>query len=407
MPTWSVNPFALAQILMKEPVFADSLPALQGVLTKIFRVADLTALFDGTRDSPPALEVFSALARVVRDPETLDAVLRLPQARAVMDLIGDEGRDALASILPLVVPIADAVLGEQVPKRHYRIGHWNPVHAVTVDDASWLDPVQGAIADCYLISAMISVAWTLPVGWVHRLETAKARGSSTNALGFDFYRGPSALAAPTRVPLELPVSDGDQPLYAHSRQASEGWPGLVEKAFVRKVRKLDGEPTTADYAAIGHDKWEPQKAARLLAGGIAKFRTAVTGTAEQGLSAQVRALCDGRNVTRLPVMCWTWPNLQHADPVGWTVTGLFHGHAYAVLGTCKAGGREFVVLRNPWGGHVFANDGYAAGPWNPGPGPHGTPEVALNSNGVFGIKREWFDAAMFRVGWLEPPRADT
>src|SRR5690349_14052012 len=70
--TWSVNPFAIAQIVVREPVFIDSLAALRGFLTKVFHFVDLEDLLDGTPDRPPALAAFSALARALPDPSDLD-----------------------------------------------------------------------------------------------------------------------------------------------------------------------------------------------------------------------------------------------------------------------------------------------------------------------------------------------
>jgi hypothetical protein len=206
---------------------------------------------------------------------------------------------------------------------------------------------------------------------------------------------------PTHVPLDLPVSNSGLPLYARSSQPAEAWPGLVEKAYVMKRRHLADDPTTTDYVFIDRHRQDPPKAAQLLAGGIARMRTAATESPEHGQSAHVMKLCDERGVTRLPVMAWTWSNLSDRG-VGWKVTGLVGNHSYAVLGTCTEGAQEFVVVRNPWGGSVIRLDGYPEGPWKPGPGRHGDAQVTLNSNGVFGLKREWFDKAMFRIGWLQP-----
>jgi len=398
MNRWSINPFAIAELIEGAPPERDDADALAAFLTKVYQVTDLAALFDGSGGAPARMELFRSLAEAVRDPQKLDDVLALPITQQV---IGLYGKDAVARVLPFIVPIANAVLEPQALADRYRIGSWHEVSQVTVDSASWRDPMQGAIADCYLLAAMIAVAWSLPRPWQARIDEAQQRRDDAG-LPFAFYRASTGLDWGARVRPTFAVNDSARPVFARSSQKDEAWPALLEKAFVVKMRGLTGEPTPLDYQAIGDLRQEPQAAARMLAGGVERTRVAVTGGESDRLSTQVAALCDARGVTRVPVMAWTYDDTHGTGGLGWSETGLFRHHAYAVLGVMREDDRDFVVMRNPYGTSLFRRDRYAVGPWSPGPGDHGESQVTLNTNGVLAITRDWFDRCMRKMGWLQP-----
>ncbi|HSV20678.1 MAG TPA: C2 family cysteine protease [Casimicrobiaceae bacterium] len=398
MKPWSVNPFALAELMEGAPPDGADAEALAGFLTKVYQVADLATLFDGSGGAPARLDLFRAVAEAVRDPQNLDDVLASHAAKQLIDLYG---KDVVARVLPFIVPVANAVLDAQDPVGTYRVGAWRTVDQITVDGPSWRDPVQGAIADCYLVSAMIAIAWSLPAPWQARIAQTQARRSGAG-VPFAFYRGASGVDWRAPVRTTIPVSTRGHPLYTRSSQREEAWPALLEKAFVVKLQGLESEPTPVDYRAIGAVGVEPQIAARMLAGGHARTRVNVTGSPADRLSAHVRKLTDERGVTRVPVMAWTFDGTHDTGGLGWRKTGLFHHHAYAVLGLYREDERDYVVLRNPYGNSLFRPDGCAVGPWTPGPGAHGDAVVTLNTNGVIAIGVQWFNRCMRKMGWLEP-----
>ena len=395
MATWSINPYALAQIITGSRLEDKSRGDVEAYVKRAFRVDDLTELFVGKGGRPARLAQFRALTDLVRKPERLEDVMGLAPVRELAVLVGEQ---TLRRALPFVVPISNAVFADQAREGEIDVGGWHDVSAVLVEDASWRDPVQGATADCYLVSAMIAVAWAVPNAWRDELAAGIQSGAPTKNFDFDFYTGAASRDVATRVALRLPDDPGQHPIYAHSSQANEAWPGLVEKAFVTRVRQLAADPTPADYQAIGDARREPQAAAQMLCGGVTKRQTQVGG---DKLSDHVQSLCDDRRVTTLPVMAWTYSYDAPMSGPAWTENGLMKEHAYAVLGWCAEGGKEFIVLRDPHGTSLFDPATYAVGPWKPGSGPQGEPEVKLNVNGVFGIPREWFDGGMVGLGWVD------
>ncbi len=56
---------------------------------------------------------------------------------------------AIEIALPFLVPVSDAAIGSHAEIRDY-----------VRTDVSRLDPVQGNAKDCYLVSAMIALAWS-------------------------------------------------------------------------------------------------------------------------------------------------------------------------------------------------------------------------------------------------------
>ena len=394
---WALNPIALADVIVGATTNPGDWNAVQAVLREAFQYRqNVAAVFDADSSPPEQMRVFTAIANAYRNPQKLEDVLKLP---AVRKLTRYYTPDQIARVLPLVVPIIGEAVRSGAPGRAHHVESWNDVDAITPDSISWKDPIQGAIADCYLIASMIALAWSQPEAWRSRLEAASTRRKGTG-LTFELYRGPSEPLAPTHVTLRLPFSKDGRPVFARSSQPAEAWPGLVEKAFVMQIRRSTGEPTVADYGSIGRNGHYPQFAARKLAGGRARNQVAVAGSG--GLANVVSGWCDSRGVTRVPMMAWCGEkeNARKGSP-GWAETGLFHHHTYAVLGVMTKKAGEYVVLRNPYGCSVH-RDRYAAGVWKPGKGPHGDPEVFLDLNGVSAIPVDWFNDVMTNVGWVEP-----
>lgn len=90
-----------------------------------------------------------------------------------------------------------------------------------------LDPVQGAVGDCYLIAALSSVAWARPYVIAQRNRATAVSGSFLNEI--DFFNGA------TKVEIEvselLPVgTPGNYYLYCRSSDPGEIWPAVYEKA---------------------------------------------------------------------------------------------------------------------------------------------------------------------------------
>jgi len=398
---WSVNPLALAQLITGDTFPDDSWSAAQAVLEKAFQVKE-ELIFEAEGADPSRLELFESLANAVRDPRLIAEIVRLPLVQRAIELYG---RDTIERIVPYLVPVADAAFalpGATAQPGVAVVGKYRDIDDYVVNDVSWLDPVQGNANDCYLISAMIALAWSRPAEWAKRVRSTVDRSGLSATYRYAFYRGQDTLGPAFAVEPRLPANAHGRLAYARSADGKEAWAPMYEKAFVmRECKRAPDDPLPRDYQYVSDHRMKPQIACRALAGG----KSHAVGCEILGgraPAATVGRRCDTpRRVTREPTMAWTWENVQLMKGLGWKTTGLAHNHAYAVLGIMSWKGSDHVVLRNPWGRSPYRADGYATGTWKPGDGASGAAEVELNRNGVFAIRADWFDKCFAQVAWVE------
>ena len=205
---FGINPIALAELLHGAPASASDWESMEAFLAKVYDLKAGTAeLLEGQAEMPARLALFQTVRDVVRDPRRLDAVMALPQARRLIDLYGEQ---RVARVLPFLVPIADAVFTPDAvatgPNDRV-VGDYRDVDAFDVDAVSYLDPLQGAAADCYLIAPLIAVAWAQSKRWAARIGSAHGviRGP---VVRFGFFGGQRAALAPLQIRLRLPVDRG-------------------------------------------------------------------------------------------------------------------------------------------------------------------------------------------------------
>jgi hypothetical protein len=412
---WSPNPLAIAQLLLGENVPAGN---LQELLEQAFAVKEQAAIFDWAGSVAPRFELFQQLADAFSTPQNLAIVLEHP---LVVQALEQYHLDPMKRVLPFLVPIADALFtspGAAAPAHGVTIaGEYRDIGALTLDGASFMDPKQGAVADCYLISAMIALAWTEPEKWDKSVRAHKIAAASGLRYQFQFFSGattrdPSFEVGPM-VPMKADIHNKmlvdresrPMPYYASSSRPGEAWPAIIEKAYVMQSRHLGHlDPSAADYQLIGDYGREPQVACRMLVGGTCHWHANDISHLTPPLSQTVRANCVPRcddSATIHPTMAWTWENVRNMHPLGWTSTGLFANHAYAVLGLMKQNDKDYVVLRNPHGDNVQRPDCYAKDEWSARAGEGGVTRVPLNDGGVFAIRADWFDICFDKVGWVE------
>ena len=112
-----------------------------------------------------------------------------------------------------------------------------------VGGASFLDPIQGGIADCYLISSLIALAWVQPVSWGALIDGATVAGAGVTKFQFAFFPPTSAFQTPG----DIPFDDQGRQCFARSVDLTEGWASIVEKAYVMQrsgnVTQIRSRPT--------------------------------------------------------------------------------------------------------------------------------------------------------------------
>ncbi len=373
---WAPNPYVLAERLSgkllqaEQAARADFLDAFlhEGLLSK-----------GKKKTITEALAVFQQIAALFERPVSFGQALAT--ARPIYTAAGyrtDEVIPALLDLLPIVgAPPEDDSFAD--------------AEELIVQKAMYLDPVQGAIEDCYLISAMIALAWAVPQLLTARLTAAGFAPPADRSFQWRFHdhRGAERQA---KVSGRL-MTRGGGLRYARSRSLQESWPALIEKAYVMNVRAPGDadEPSAIDYKAIDRGS-TPGRACQSLVGGRVRGEI-LDSLRGAGIFLQGGRLKTPDGAMSKPVMAWTKENIGVKEKKVWEKTGLWPNHAYAVLGVMDSG---HVVLRNPHGRSTETRRGYADGPWQ----IHGQ-SVKLNVDGVFALSRDLFYAHFNDISWID------
>lgn len=265
------------------------------------------------------------------------------------------------------------------------------------------DPVQGGLGDCYYISALDAVAWSVPemIQWSPLVDPDHATQAPSDPTGpgsirfSPGYYHSQDVGQPndpvTTGPLWeyvtmtelLPESSDGVPLYATSSRAGETWPNLYEKAF---AIWRTGSGDRPDYTPLGGG--DCGQATRVLVG----RDWHLDGWSNESLAAadvlqivlQHAPAPDGKTIH--PMTAYTYGSEDDFPQDGITRdyagSDIIFNHCYALLGFIIRGSAEYIVLRNPWG-----HDGTTRSDRVPD-GTFGG--LALNTNGVFGLPVEVF-----------------
>ena len=234
---WAPNPYTLAERLSgkllgdKEAVAADALDDFlnAGLLSK-----------GKQKTVAQTLAVFHQIAELFERPVSFGQALKA--ARPIYTAAGystEEVIPALLDLLPVTgAPATDDKLVD--------------AEELIVQKAMYLDPVQGALEDCYLIAAMIALAWAVPQLLTSRLTAAGFAPPGRRSFQWKFH-DPRGNARQASVTAQLFTRDGSL-RYARSVSPRESWPALVEKAYVMNARLSEDtdELTPIDYKAIDH-----------------------------------------------------------------------------------------------------------------------------------------------------------
>ncbi|PBK99094.1 cysteine proteinase [Armillaria gallica] len=237
-----------------------------------------------------------------------------------------------------------------------------------IDGASSNDIVQGAIGDCWFVSALAMVC--TPQGLVEKF--CVARDEKVGVYGFIFFRDNKWVDVIiddlvfTSIPKFEELSGAEKQLYHHdkalynrsSRKGSatlyfarsgtdgETWVPLIEKAYA----KLHGS-----YGALSGG-WACE-AVEDLTGGVTCF-IPTNDILDPDLFWTEELL--KANHDRLFGVSFSDLDSTRNGQDSIKVSGLIGGHAYSVLRAVECKGKRFVVVRNPWGESEWT------GPWSDG-----------------------------------------
>jgi Calpain family cysteine protease len=258
-----------------------------------------------------------------------------------------------------------------------------------------LDPVQGAVGDCYLIAALSSIAWARPYVIADRNRATASTGAFMNMV--EFYNGTAKVEVEVSQNLPL-TTPGNVYLYCRSSDPGEIWPGIYEKAYA-KWRTNDPGDQPNILAIAGGD---PVAAISQLTG-FARTYYWCAGMTPHDIWQTVR----GNSLsykTFNPMTAWTYGTSDPAAGRVYENANLVANHAYSILGWGYVNGEEYVILRNPWGtteaslnvmnGSWVAWDGAysgAAGSYPSGGNRGFWRSIPLaNNDGVFGLRADTF-----------------
>ena len=311
---WLPNPYAIAQRLANAP-------DILSVIRSDGKTADgflLDTLVSGRRQNTvtSALKVFRQIADLFDGPVALSqAIDRSKEIWAREGYTVDEIARVLPEIAPAIAPVSRETFADS--------------DHLIVSDVSYLDPVQGSVGDCYLISSMIALAWAKRAQLTDRLNDSGFDPPSARSFEWQFHNDVGAdgrLEVSGRVLME-----GNAPRYARSSSLTEDWPSLLEKAYVAKVcGVIGGEPSRANYQSIDAKNGGslPQRACQALIGGELKGQV-LSFEAGQRIFSLAGRLGTPSGVMSKPVMAWTKPeeDMDENDPDVWKATGIWPRHA--------------------------------------------------------------------------------
>jgi hypothetical protein len=227
---------------------------------------------------------------------------------------------------------------------------WTPANASWVDKgtffnetAEFFDPVQGAVANCYYIAALASVAWATPYQIKHLTRaTGQGQDQFTNLIRFYTPDSNGQVDKEIEVTDTVPVNSATGNfIYCRSSESGEIWPAVYEKAFAKWETG-----TTTDHPDITATGWGDCVYATAQLNGAKRYYYGNDGLSGNELWDLVRSNSMSKR-TFNPMTCWTYGSAP--EGLSYSDANIVGSHCYSVLGWDYYCGKKYIVLRNPWG----------------------------------------------------------
>lgn len=429
-----INPYALAELVAGRKIAWSRVPDRPRLLEELLQTP-YRELFDPKFDSPLYLG-FRLNAELQLVPEQVELpkpelargndLEHLPLDAVAIQKLADLGpifrtkdvggiaverADLGANSVELRLRLSDTLRQERLarvlsPDVIQAIVHlievqdgFNPPNTSWVDTgeffdeaAEFFDPIQGAVANCYLIASLASVAWARPYMIAH---LSRATGASqqqfTNMIRFhDIDHGNAEVDVEVTDATIVSTATGN-PVYCRSSEAGEIWPAVYEKAFAKWKTGISG-----DHPDITATAWGDCVRASAELTGLTRhyYQTAVMSADDLWDTVRANSLS---HRTFNPMTAATYGSGDASpDHVDYADANLVAAHCYSVLGWAYENGQKYVVLRNPWGSTeatlaVFTGTEwfYDISWWRP--------IVLSNPDGVFALRADVFKSYF---GWL-------
>ncbi len=343
-----INPYALAEAKLKRKVAWDRVSDPRKLLEDTLGMS-YTKLFDPKNDSP-------LYAGLKYRPET-----KKVERVEVPPFVGD------------IVDVGAVV--------------WIDPGDYFVEATELTDPLQGAVANCYFIAALCSVAWARTYVIAHRCRVANASGGFVDIVEFHKTGKQEKVEVTERLPLNSP---GNTFIYARSGDPGEIWPAIYEKAYAKWITNDSSDTPDILKTAFG----DPVGAEGQLTG-LTPYYYWNAGLSADDIWNKVRQNCISRK-TFNPMVAWTYSSGDTApDKVNYSDANLVANHCYSILGWQYANNQMYIVLRNPWGWKE-ATMNIDGGSWTVWDAPHyGGPGLwrlinMATNDGIFALRADTF-----------------
>jgi len=429
-----INPYALAELVAGRRIPWKSITDARGMLEELLQTP-YEELFDPKYDSPLylgfhlneelRLEPAPAPARDAAAETAGNDLEHTPVGDALITKLGDLGplfstkdiagikverAEMQANTIELRVRMSDVLRRQRLARilspdivdlvvfdpDRVRIVRptWLDQGTFFREAAEFFDPVQGAVANCYFIAAMSSVAWSRPYV-IKQLTRATGQAQQQFVDMIRFYDPANGNAGHDIEVTELtPVASNGSPIYCRSSETGEIWPAVYEKAFAKYVTNDPG-----DFPDITKTAWGDCVYASAQLTGLSRhyFDTA-SHTADQ-LWNLVRANSLSRR-TFNPMTAWTYGSGDASpDHVTYSDANLVAAHCYSILGWAYENGQEYVVLRNPWGSTEASINTYGGMEWFYDVS-WWRPIAFANPDGVFALRADTFKRYFAGLGYV-------
>lgn len=375
-----VRPAVLDVTLPEEPHDDDRLTF--GDVSRLRRIGDLGAYFD-TKD----------VADIAIDSASYadSGVLRLHIAQ-----IGESRLERLARVFtPTIVTSVTYVPDFEFPPTlvfEPPVSYWGDNGTFFAEAAEFFDPIQGSVANCYLIAAMSAVAWAQPHR-IRHLTRATGSGQQQFVNKVALFDSSSHAASDVEVSDAIPIRySNNRPMYARSSETGETWPSILEKAYAKWESGHTGDTPNIPSTAYGSSS----RACSELTG-LTRWSVATAGVSADDLWSTVRQNSRGGRTFNPMVASTYGSGTDSPDKVVYADANLVANHAYTVLGWDYRNNKKYIILRNPWGS-TEATQGSLAGTvsfydiswWR---------SVALaDPDGVFGLEVSVFKSYYSHLG---------
>ncbi|RFU28075.1 hypothetical protein B7463_g8262, partial [Scytalidium lignicola] len=281
--------------------------------------------------------------------------------------------------------------------RHANKKEWTPPNCSWRDMGDFFknitefnDPVQGAVGNSWLIAAIFAVSWADPYAIVHG-HRASNKGDAKRVLAIKLHSKGGRNDSPTdtvEVNYDIVTNNSSNlPVYCRSSDTGEIWPSLYEKVFAKWITRTSSDHP--DITQIGTG--DPVKAMAQINDKTPHYYFTSSRSASD-LLGLVRANCMNFRTIN-PMTAWT-----HASDRTYKGSNIVANHAYTVLGWASQGGKQYIILRNPWGVNESAGlttypgllDTFDTTFWNPA--------NMLDRGGVFALEPSAFSRYFAGLG---------